>query len=191
MSHKKGVLDTSAVLRLHELEPDDLPIDSAITAVTLAELSVGPLLAEDDEVRAARLAQVQRAETDYGEPIPFGDPITDQNLELPKEELTNKFAAPSSVNLRRSVLINLPLFPTQRHRVALTLRCRRGSGLFVQLPGVGLLGDLGHADGGPAAQAGDEVTDLGGQVIAPAVLAGEANAATPGGRDVGGGHDSS
>ncbi|SDS82370.1 PIN domain-containing protein [Microlunatus soli] len=72
MSHEKGVLDTSAVLRLHELEPGDLPIDSAITAVTLAELSVGPLLAQDDEVRAARLSQVQRAETDYGEPIPFG-----------------------------------------------------------------------------------------------------------------------
>ena len=71
MRHSKGVLDTSAVLRLHELEPDDLPIDVAITTVTLAELSVGPLLAEDDDVRAARLSQVQRAETDYGEPLPF------------------------------------------------------------------------------------------------------------------------
>jgi len=72
VSHEKGVLDTSTVLRLHELEPDDLPIDSVITTVTLAELSVGPLLAQDDEVRAARLSQVQRAEADYGEPIPFG-----------------------------------------------------------------------------------------------------------------------
>lgn len=41
MRHDKGVLDTSAVLRLHELEPDDLPIDAALTTVTLAELSVG------------------------------------------------------------------------------------------------------------------------------------------------------
>ena len=72
MRHEKGVLDTSTVLRLHELEPDELPIDAAITTVTLAELSVGPLLAQDDGVRAARLSQVQRAETDYGEPIPFG-----------------------------------------------------------------------------------------------------------------------
>ncbi|GAA4168339.1 PIN domain-containing protein [Gryllotalpicola koreensis] len=72
MRREKGVLDTSAVLRLHELEPGDLPIDSAITTVTLAELSVGPLLAEDDDVRAARLSQVQRAEADFGEPIPFG-----------------------------------------------------------------------------------------------------------------------
>ena len=60
-----------ALLRLHELEPDDLPVAAAITTTTLAELSVLPLLAQDDEVRAARLSQVQRAETDYGEPIPF------------------------------------------------------------------------------------------------------------------------
>lgn len=71
MTHEKGILDTSAVLRLHELAPDDLPIDAAITTVTLAELSVGPLLAQDEEVRAARLSQVQRAETDFGQPIPF------------------------------------------------------------------------------------------------------------------------
>jgi len=69
--HEKGVLDTSAVLRLNELEPGDLPIDAAITTVTLAELSVGPLLAKEEEVRAARLSHAQRAETDYGEPIPF------------------------------------------------------------------------------------------------------------------------
>jgi predicted nucleic acid-binding protein len=69
--HQKGVLDTSAVLRLHELEPDDLPLDAAITTITLAELSVGPLLAQDDDVRAARLSQVQRAETNFGAPIPF------------------------------------------------------------------------------------------------------------------------
>lgn len=71
MTHERGVLDTSAVLRLHELEPEDLPTDVAITTITLAELAVGPLLAQDDGVRAARLSQVQRAESDYGEPIPF------------------------------------------------------------------------------------------------------------------------
>ncbi len=67
-----GVLDTSAVLRLHELDESDVPVEVVISTVTLAELSVGPLLAEDDEERAARLAQVQRAEADYGDPLPFG-----------------------------------------------------------------------------------------------------------------------
>lgn len=65
------MLDTSTALRLHELDEEDLPVDSVISTVTLAELSVGPLLATDEEERAARLAQVQRAETDYGDPLPF------------------------------------------------------------------------------------------------------------------------
>jgi predicted nucleic acid-binding protein len=66
------VLDTSVVLRLGELIPDDLPVEAVITAVTLAELSVGPLVAADDAERAARLAQVQRVEADFGDPLVFG-----------------------------------------------------------------------------------------------------------------------
>jgi tRNA(fMet)-specific endonuclease VapC len=69
--HQKGVLDTSAFLRMHELTEEDLPLEVAICAITLAELSVGPLVAQDDEERAARLAHVQRADADYGEPLPF------------------------------------------------------------------------------------------------------------------------
>lgn len=65
------MLDTSTVLRLHELDEADLPVDAVISTVTLAELSVGPLVATDEVERAARLAQVQRAETDYGDPLPF------------------------------------------------------------------------------------------------------------------------
>jgi predicted nucleic acid-binding protein len=41
-----------------------------ITAVTLAELSVGPLVTDDENERAARQAVVQQAESDF-EPIPF------------------------------------------------------------------------------------------------------------------------
>jgi predicted nucleic acid-binding protein len=72
VKHRQGVLDTSAVLRLGELTPDDLPVEAVITAVTLAELSVGPLVAASDDERAARLAQVQRAEADFGDPLVFG-----------------------------------------------------------------------------------------------------------------------
>lgn len=71
MRHQKGLLDTSTVLRLHELEEEDLPVESVLSTVTLAELSVGPLVTEDDSERAARLAQVQSADTDYGDPLPF------------------------------------------------------------------------------------------------------------------------
>ncbi|HET8682752.1 MAG TPA: type II toxin-antitoxin system VapC family toxin [Micromonosporaceae bacterium] len=44
--------------------------DRLITAVTLAELSVGPLVATDDAERAARQAHVQQAEADF-DPLPF------------------------------------------------------------------------------------------------------------------------
>jgi len=41
-----------------------------ISAITLAELSVGPLVAADDEERARRQAQVQQAEARF-DPLPF------------------------------------------------------------------------------------------------------------------------
>ena len=66
-----GLLDTSAVLRMRELSVDDLPEQVVICAVTLAELSVGPLVAADEQERAARQAQVQQVEADYGTPLPF------------------------------------------------------------------------------------------------------------------------
>ena len=47
-----------------------LPDEPLITAITLAELTVGPLVAVSDEERAARQAHLQQAEADF-EPIPF------------------------------------------------------------------------------------------------------------------------
>ncbi|MDA8038263.1 MAG: type II toxin-antitoxin system VapC family toxin [Actinomycetota bacterium] len=47
-----------------------LPSEPLITAVTLAELSVGPLVARDDAERAARQAHLQQAEADF-DPLPF------------------------------------------------------------------------------------------------------------------------
>jgi len=56
---------------MDELEVADLPGEVVISAITLAELSVGPLVATDEQERAARLAQVQQVEADYGDPLPF------------------------------------------------------------------------------------------------------------------------
>ena len=72
MRHPVGLLDTSTVLRMSELDAADLPEQVVISAITLAELSVGPLVAVDEQERAARLAQVQQVEADYGDPLPFG-----------------------------------------------------------------------------------------------------------------------
>ncbi len=74
MSDPEGLLDTSALLSLPRLtDPSLLPDVALISAVTLAELSVGPLVASDDVERARRLAQVQQAEADF-DPIPFDAP---------------------------------------------------------------------------------------------------------------------
>lgn len=67
----RGVLDTSTLILLGRMEDtDSLPTEPLITTITLAELTVGPLLARTDEERAARQAHVQQAEADFV-PLPF------------------------------------------------------------------------------------------------------------------------
>lgn len=71
MSDPEGLLDTSVVLALHAItDASNLPEVALISAVTLAELSIGPLVATDDVERARRLATVQQVEADF-DPIPF------------------------------------------------------------------------------------------------------------------------
>lgn len=66
----RGLLDTSTLILLGRLDDAILPEEPYISAVTLAELSVGPLVAATDEERAARQAHVQQAESDF-DPLPF------------------------------------------------------------------------------------------------------------------------
>ncbi|WP_239307832.1 type II toxin-antitoxin system VapC family toxin [Frankia sp. Cj3] len=69
--HPRGVLDSSTVIHLPRIpDPDSLPAEPLITAITLAELSAGPLVAATDGERANRQAQVQQAEADF-DPLPF------------------------------------------------------------------------------------------------------------------------
>jgi hypothetical protein len=71
VGHERGVLDTSVVIGLSRIkDPALLPTEPLITSVTLAELSVGPLVAMDERERAARQAQLQQAEADFV-PLPF------------------------------------------------------------------------------------------------------------------------
>lgn len=70
-SSTRGVLDTSTVTFLPRLtDVGTLPAEPLITTVTLAELSVGPLVTDDEQERAARQAHLQQAETDF-DPLPF------------------------------------------------------------------------------------------------------------------------
>ena len=67
---ERGLLDTNTVIMLDRIrDPEQLPAYPLICAITLAELSVGPLVGTDDE-RATRQAHLQRAEVDF-EPLPF------------------------------------------------------------------------------------------------------------------------
>ena len=68
--HRVGVLDTNAVVLLDRLTADDLPAQPTITSVTLAELSVGPLVTDDPVERAARQARLQETENAF-DPLPF------------------------------------------------------------------------------------------------------------------------
>jgi len=66
-----GIIDTSTLILLGRItDTSTLPDEPLITAITLGELSVGPLVAADDMERAARQAHLQQAEADF-DPLPF------------------------------------------------------------------------------------------------------------------------
>jgi predicted nucleic acid-binding protein len=66
----RGIIDTNVVILLERLDQAALPAEPHITAVTLAELSVGPLVTHDPSERAARQMRLQEAEAAF-EPLPF------------------------------------------------------------------------------------------------------------------------
>ena len=72
-SPDRGLIDTSAVIGLEGIEVDRLPLDLAVSALTLAELAAGIVSATDDSVRARRAERIQRVESTF-ESISF-DPL--------------------------------------------------------------------------------------------------------------------
>lgn len=66
-----GLLDTSVVIDLDLIGPDDLPLTVGVSAITLAELAAGPTASMDAAERARRQDRLQRAEAAF-EAIPFG-----------------------------------------------------------------------------------------------------------------------
>src|ERR1700679_2605675 len=66
----RGVLDTSVVIDHDQIDAGQLPDESAITAVTLAELAAGPHATEDNDERARRQDRLQWAAATW-DPLPF------------------------------------------------------------------------------------------------------------------------
>jgi tRNA(fMet)-specific endonuclease VapC len=66
-----GLLDTSTLVLLGRLsDPSQLPEEPSICTITLAELSLGPLVASTPDERSARQSHLQQAEADF-EPLDF------------------------------------------------------------------------------------------------------------------------
>jgi predicted nucleic acid-binding protein len=66
----RGVLDTSVLIDHDLIAAEQLPDESAITAVTLAELAAGPHAALDADERARRQDRLQWATATW-DPLPF------------------------------------------------------------------------------------------------------------------------
>lgn len=71
--HRVGLLDTNTVILLPRLmDATVLPAEPLVSTVTLAELSVGPLVTSGRE-RESRQAVLQQVEADF-DPLPFDAP---------------------------------------------------------------------------------------------------------------------
>ncbi|MFE3017085.1 type II toxin-antitoxin system VapC family toxin [Streptomyces sp. NPDC059256] len=77
--HQQGLLDTNIMILRKWVDPEELPAEVAISAITLAELSAGPHEVRRNEEqddydehaeRARRMDVLQRAENEF-DPIPF------------------------------------------------------------------------------------------------------------------------
>jgi predicted nucleic acid-binding protein len=66
----RGLLDTSVVIDLESVSVSRLPVEVAVSAVTMAELAAGPHATRDADERGRRQDRLQRAEAAF-DPLPF------------------------------------------------------------------------------------------------------------------------
>lgn len=66
----RGILDTSVVIDLEKLDASELPLEVAISSITLAELAAGPHATNDPDERGRRQDRLQRTEAAF-DPLPF------------------------------------------------------------------------------------------------------------------------
>jgi tRNA(fMet)-specific endonuclease VapC len=67
---RRGLIDTNTLILVDRLNAADLPDEPVISAVSLAELSLGPLATDDATERAIRQARLQQVEASF-EPLAF------------------------------------------------------------------------------------------------------------------------
>jgi hypothetical protein len=64
------LIDTSVVIGLEQLDAGQLPVELAVSAVTMAELAAAPHATGDEDEQARRQDRLQRAEAAF-DPLPF------------------------------------------------------------------------------------------------------------------------
>lgn len=68
----RAILDTSVLIGRHPVLDD---VEAAISAVSIAELHFGLLVARDDQARAMRAARLGLIEARFPEPLPVDDRV--------------------------------------------------------------------------------------------------------------------
>lgn len=72
MTHAQGLLDTNSLILRTGIDPNELPDEMMISAITTAELSVGVLVATGAQELARRMKILQTAEAEFDR-LPFDD----------------------------------------------------------------------------------------------------------------------
>ncbi|WP_066935141.1 type II toxin-antitoxin system VapC family toxin [Microtetraspora fusca] len=72
MTPNQGLLDTNILILRAGIDPDELPDEMMISAITTAELSVGVLVASGPQELAQRMKILQAAEAEF-DPLPFDE----------------------------------------------------------------------------------------------------------------------
>jgi predicted nucleic acid-binding protein len=67
---ERGLLDTSVLIDLDQIDAARLPITVAVSALSMAELAAGPHATSDAEERGRRQDRLQRAEATF-DPLAF------------------------------------------------------------------------------------------------------------------------
>ena len=65
LARRRGSIDTSVVIDLDHIDAEQLPMELAISALTMAELAAGPHATADVGERARRQDRLQRAEASF------------------------------------------------------------------------------------------------------------------------------
>lgn len=110
----RGLIDTSVVTDLDQIDAEQLPRELAISALTMAELAAGPHATGDADERARRQDRLQRAEASF-DPLPFdGDSARAYGRIYAAVVSTGRKArGPRAVDLliaATSMAANLPLY---------------------------------------------------------------------------------